>query len=88
MLLRQIRANNREAAGAVSQVLSDTQRTRACDLFGRSREERVGRMREADGRPRSRARGERADSLFAPPQPWPWCQSTPAIADSARRGRG
>lgn len=88
-ILRQIRASNREAGEAVGQVLNETQRTRACELFGRTRTDRMERMREPDGRPPRRARGELADSLFAPSQTWPWCQSTPgAPADTVRRGRG
>lgn len=75
-ILGEIRASNRKAAQAVSEVLTETQRSRTCDLFARSRAERAERDGAARARPARRTRGELADSLFAPPRPWPWCQST------------
>lgn len=72
-----VRANNRDAARAVGEVLTATQQTSACAIFEEQREDedRNGRQR------RSSRLGSEADSILASARRsvWPWCSNRPAI---------
>jgi hypothetical protein len=69
--LERVRDQNRAAAAAVQDVLSDEQQTQVCRLFEETRQDR---LRSRGDRARPVGQVAPADtSLFLSRQSWPWC---------------
>lgn len=75
-VLERVRDQNRAAATAVQDLLSDEQQTQVCELFEETRRDR---LRSRGGRDRPVRRTAPADTaLFFSLRGWPWCGPPPA----------
>lgn len=80
--LESVRSNNRAAAQAVGQVLSETQQASACEIFEEQQQNRDNRGGR-NARPRRSSRlGSEADSILSSARRsvWPWCGSSRSAA--------
>lgn len=70
-LLERVRDQNREAANAVQDVLTDDQEVQVCQLLDQQRQDRTRRRGERDRPLPEIAPADTA--LFMPLRGWPWC---------------
>lgn len=70
-VLERVRDQNRAAATAVQDLLSDEQQTQVCQLFDETRRDRLRSRRDRDRPVRQTAPADTA--LFFSLRGWPWC---------------